>query len=371
MDITAPPPGRARLLAFDGGGIRGLFSLEIARRIETLLREKHGKPDLVLADHFHYIGGTSTGAIIATFLSWGLPVNEVVRMYRENAKVMFTKAGIGNLLSHRFAGEPISNFLREFFVESDGSLATLGTQKLRTLLLVVTRNASTGSPWPMSNNPHALYNDRSKPGCNLELPLWQIVRASTAAPTFFPPEVIEIADQSSGETKKHVFAFEDGGVTPFNNPAYLLYTMATLPEYRLAWPDGKQRMSLVSIGTGRVKTGRGAKLGENLLGQAKSLPTALIGSAQWMQDLACRQHGECRYGEALDSELGDLVRENPRAAFLYARYDRNVGEAEMEAALKVSKKGFTLDNLELMDFLGEMGADYAGKVVKLEHFDNE
>lgn len=371
MDITAPPPGRARLLAFDGGGIRGLFSLEIARRIETLLREKHGKPDLVLADHFHYLGGTSTGAIIATFLSWGLPVDEVVRMYRENAKVMFTKAGIGNLLSHRFAGEPISNFLRSFFTEDDGSPATLGTDKLKTLLLVVTRNASTGSPWPMSNNPRALYNDRDKPGCNLELPLWQIVRASTAAPTFFPPEVIEIIDQRSGETKKQVFAFEDGGVTPFNNPAYLLYTMATLAEYRLAWPDGKERMSLVSVGTGRVKTGRGQKLDENLLGQAKAVPAALIGSAQWMQDLACRQHGECRHGEALDSELGDLVRENPRAAFLYARYDRSVGEAEMEAAFKVSKKGFTLDNLELMDFLGEMGAEYAEKTVKIGHFDNE
>lgn len=369
MDITAPPPGRARLLAFDGGGIRGLFSLEVAKRIETLLREKHGRPDLVLADHFHYLGGTSTGAIIATFLSWGMPVSEVIRLYRENSKVMFTKAGWGAIFKNRFAGQPISDFLRSFFVEDDGKPATLGTAKLRTLLLVVTRNASTGSPWPMSNNPHALYNDRSKPGCNLDLPLWQIVRASTAAPTFFPPEVIEIADRS-GQTKKQVFAFEDGGVTPFNNPAYLLYTMATLPEYRLSWPDGKERMSLVSVGTGRVKTGRGARLAENLLGQAKTLPTALIGSAQWLQDLICRQQGECRFGEALDSELGDLVRGHPRAAFLYARYDRAIGEADMSAALKVSKKGFTLDNVELMDFLGEMGATYAEHAVKLEHFDD-
>jgi patatin-like phospholipase/acyl hydrolase len=369
MDPTSPPVPRARLLAFDGGGIRGLFSLQVARRIETLLREKHGRPDLVLADHFHYLGGTSTGAIIATFLSWGLPVDEVIRLYRENAKVMFTKAGLTSMHKHRFAGQPISDFLRGFFVEADGSPATLGTSKLKTLLLVVTRNASTGSPWPMSNNPRALYNDRTQPGCNLDLPLWQIVRASTAAPTFFPPEVIEIEDQASGERKKHVFAFEDGGVTPFNNPAYLLYTMATLPEYRLAWPDGRERMSLVSIGTGRVKTGRGARLDENLLGQAKSVPAALIGSAQWMQDLLCRQHGECRHGEPLDSEIGDLVRANPAAAFLYARYDRTVAEEDVKAALKVSSKGFTLDNIELMDFLGEMGAAYAERAVKLEHFE--
>jgi patatin-like phospholipase/acyl hydrolase len=369
MTPSAPPVPRARLLAFDGGGIRGLFSLEIARRIESLLREQHGRPDLVLADHFHYIGGTSTGAIIATFLSWGLPVDEVVRLYRENAKVMFTKTGITSIHKNRFAGQPISDFLRNFFVEDDGSPATLGTAKLRTLLLAVTRNASTGSPWPMSNNPHALYNDRTQPGCNLDLPLWQIVRASTAAPTFFPPEVIEITDQKTGAATKQVFAFEDGGVTPFNNPAYLLYTMATLPEYRLQWPDGKERMSLVSIGTGRVKTGRGSKIEENILGQAKSLPAALIGSAQWIQDLLCRQHGECRHGAPLDSELGDMIRENPRAKFLYSRYDRMIDDADMEAALRVSKKGFTLDNIELMDFLGEMGADYAGAHVRLEHFE--
>jgi hypothetical protein len=220
----------------------------------------------------------------------------------------------------------------------------------------------------MSNNPHALYNDRSQPGCNLDLPLWQIVRASTAAPTFFPPEVIEIADRS-GQVKKQVFAFEDGGVTPFNNPAHLLYTMATLPEYRLGWPEGRDRMSLVSVGTGRVKTGRGARFVENLLGQAKSVPTALIGSAQWQQDLVCRQQGECRYGEPMDSELGDLVRANSRASFLYARYDRTIGEAELQGAFKVSKKGLTLDNIELMDFLQEMGEAYAARAVKLEHFE--
>ncbi len=365
---SAPSP-RARLLAFDGGGIRGLFSLEIARRIETLLREKHNRPDLVLADHFHYIGGTSTGAIIATFLSWGLPVEEVTRLYRKNARVMFTKAGFSRLHKHRFAGQPISDFLKNFFVGDDGSPATLGTSKLRTLLLVVTRNASTGSPWPLSNNPRALYNDRTQPGCNLDLPLWQIVRASTAAPTFFPPEVIEIADKTSGELHKHTFAFEDGGVTPFNNPAYLLYTMATLPEYRLGWPQGRDRMSLVSIGTGRVKTGRGNRLDEHLLGQAKAIPAALIGSAQWMQDLLCRQHGECRYGDPLDSELGDLIRGNPHAAFLYARYDRNIDDEDLQAAMKVSRRGFTLDNIELMDFLGEMGAAYAERTVRLEHWD--
>jgi hypothetical protein len=100
------------------------------------------------------------------------------------------------------------------------------------------------------------------------------------------------------------------------------------------------------------------------------VPAALISSAQWIQDLLCRQHGECRHGAPLDSELGDMIRENPKASFLYSRYDRTVDDADVEAARLVSKKGFTLDNIELMDFLGEMGSDYATKHVRLEHFDD-
>lgn len=171
-----------------GGRIRGLFALQYAKRIEALLREKHGKPDLVLADHFHYIGWTSTGAIIPAFLSWGLSV------------------------------------------EDDGTPSTFGTGKLKTLLLVVTRNPSTGSPWPISNNPGAKYNNPDSPGNNLQIRLWQLVRASTAAPTFFPPEILRVKGEMGEELG---FAFEDGGITPFNNPAYLMKIMATLPEYRL------------------------------------------------------------------------------------------------------------------------------------------
>jgi hypothetical protein len=62
--------------------------------------------------------------------------------------------------------------------------ATLGDDGLRTLLMMVMRNVTTDSPWPVTNNPLAKYNDRARPDCNLKLPLWQLVRASTAAPTF-------------------------------------------------------------------------------------------------------------------------------------------------------------------------------------------
>jgi hypothetical protein len=57
-------------------------------------------------------------------------------------------------------------------------------------LLIVTQNASTDSPWSISTNPRGKYNDPARPDCNLRIPLWKLVRASTAAPIFFSPEEI-------------------------------------------------------------------------------------------------------------------------------------------------------------------------------------
>ena len=50
-------------LALDGGGIRGLFGFQIQARIEAaLFRQEQSKPELALADVFHLMAGTSTGA---------------------------------------------------------------------------------------------------------------------------------------------------------------------------------------------------------------------------------------------------------------------------------------------------------------------
>ena len=85
------------------------------------------------------------------------------------------------------------------------------------------RNATTDFPWPISNNPFAKYNDPTHPADNLKFPLWQLVRASTAAPTYFPAEVIAIEGKP--------FYFVDGGVTMYNNPAFQMFLMATVDRY--------------------------------------------------------------------------------------------------------------------------------------------
>jgi patatin-like phospholipase/acyl hydrolase len=63
-----------RILSLDGGGIRGVLTLQFLDRIEAMLRNRTGIPDLVLCDYFDLIGGTSTGSIIAAALACGFSV---------------------------------------------------------------------------------------------------------------------------------------------------------------------------------------------------------------------------------------------------------------------------------------------------------
>ena len=190
--------GPKKILTCDGGGIRGLISVEVLARMKQELCEHRGKPHLVLADYFDFVCGTSTGAIIPACISVGMSVERIRDFYVGSGDQMFDKASLLKRLQYGYNDEPLANKLRIEFNRALGHAetapaVTLGDAGLRTLLMMVLRNHSTDSPWPVSNNPLAKYNQRERRDCNLDLPLWQLVRASTAAPTFFPPEVVTFA----------------------------------------------------------------------------------------------------------------------------------------------------------------------------------
>ena len=177
-----------KLLALDGGGIRGVLTLQVLIRMEEMLAEKSGQGEnFRLCNFFDYIGGTSTGAIIAAGLAIGKSAKFLSDFYKEVGPAMFEKAFILQRLKHLYKSEPLTEKLKVVF----GADTTLDSDKLKCLLLVVTRNVTTDSPWPISSNPHAKYNAADRPDRNTQIPLWQLVRASTAAPVFFPPEVVQ------------------------------------------------------------------------------------------------------------------------------------------------------------------------------------
>ena len=148
-------PGPKRLLAIDGGGIRGVLALEILRKIEDLLKQQSGRPDFRLSDYFDFIAGTSTGGIVAACLSTGMTVDDIMRFYIDSGAEMFTKANLLKRLRYKFESEPLALKLQEVF----GPAVTFGSDRVRTLLALVLRNATTDSPWPLCNNPYAKYND--------------------------------------------------------------------------------------------------------------------------------------------------------------------------------------------------------------------
>ena len=81
-----------KMLALDGGGIRGVLTLEILLELEKQLREElKANDDFRLSDYFDYIGGTSTGAIIAAGLSIGKSAQEMLDFYQQKGEAMFDK----------------------------------------------------------------------------------------------------------------------------------------------------------------------------------------------------------------------------------------------------------------------------------------
>jgi len=363
--------GPRKLLAIDGGGIRGVLSLLILAKIESLLIAESRRPDYRPADYFDYVAGTSTGGIIAAGVAMGMSVAEILAFYVNNGAKMFDKASLIRRLQSKFKSEPLAQQLKAVF----GANTTLDAPEIESLLLLVMRNATTDSPWPISNNPFAKYNDLSHPACNLKLPLWQLVRASTAAPTYFPPEVIDCGGKP--------FIFVDGGVTMYNNPAFQMFLMATVdrfwikaPPQKRGWATGVDKMLIVSIGTG-TSAGENYSLKPeqmNLLFNATSIPSALMYAALNEQDFLCRVFGDCVAGPPLDREIDTMMpSQGPLGTklFRYARYNAEL-TAEGLAALGCGDIEPTsvqqLDSIAAIPDLQRIGKAVAEKKVDREHF---
>lgn len=376
LETRIAATGPKKILACDGGGILGLMSVEILAKIEAELRDAFNKPNLVLADYFDFVCGTSTGAIIAACVSAGMSTATIRDFYVSSGADMFDRAALVKRLRYDYNSEPLAAKLREVFAQRLGEDATLGSPNLRTVLMTVLRNATTDSPWPVWNNPYAKFNQRARKDCNLCLPLWQLVRASTAAPTYFPPEVVTFA---AGTPDEYSFIFVDGGVTTYNNPAFLAFQMATAAPYGLNWSVGAEKLLIVSVGTGGAAKARPTLKANDLwlVDNAKNVPGALMNAASAGWDMTCRTLGDCRYGAPIDSEYGDMVSapgmSNWTGAklFTYMRYDPDVSAAGL-SSLGLGEIDCAhvqlMDSVQFIPEIQRVGKTYAAQRVSPTHF---
>jgi len=345
-----------RILALDGGGLRGILTLGILEKIEADLRTRHDDPKLVLSDYFDLIAGTSTGAIIAATLAMGWTVSDLKEKYFELGEKVFQKSLLRNgLVRAKYDEEELKKQLRSVY----GAATLLGSDKLLTGLLVVTKRLDTGSWWPIGNNPRGKYYaerkaDKKNTLANSEYPLWQVVRASTAAPSYFESEWIDIG---SDDKKKVRGEYIDGGMSPFNNPSLIALMYATLEGYRVNWPTGADRLLLVSVGTGRAD--------KEVKKSALAVELAVKGLLGLMDDCAALQEAmmqwisTSRTARAIDREMGDLQHDlvGPAPLITYLRYNGDLAVDAVKALLPKLKED-KIKSLTEMDAPGNMKTLY-------------
>ena len=361
-DHLDPMKTPKRILALDGGGIRGIVSLQYLRRIENLLRTRHQREDLVLADYFDLIGGTSTGAIIAAALAQGREVDWIEDRYRALAEEIFKPHWfrIGAIVP-KFGSAVLVRHLQDTF----GADVTFASPSIRTGLMVMTKRFDTGSPWPLTNHPHDPYArpiaGKRRVGTGNML-LWEVVRASTAAPHFFAPEDIEVgrwADLESGVLSVLSGLFVDGGVSTANNPSLQLLKIALLKGFAFEWMRGEQHLLLVSVGTGLKSPGRGYARGF----AATAMPFAMSALASVMDD--CNREvetvmqwlSESPTARRIDGQIGSLAGETLVSPPLlsYLRYNLQFDAPWLAQALPQHAADYSQRRLNRLQPMGQPG----------------
>lgn len=398
-------PGPKRILALDGGGVRGAITVAFLEKIEKVFAEHYGK-EIRLGDHFDLIGGTSTGAIIAGALALGFNATQVKDFYTKLAPMAFKRQRWSiPILQAKFD-------VRGLRAEIDKVIGDLELQSeaLITGLCVVTKRIDTGSPWILANNPKAPYwEDGPGHDGNKRYKLATLVRASTAAPHFFDPELIpinstltQLPQAAAAPLGKPMIVrftqallerlrlkskevpdtrdfglFIDGGVTPHNNPSFALLQMATLKPFRICWPVGPDRLSVTSIGTGTFRP----RLSYRELGVTRFPQLAYHALMSLMTDAEILVHAQMQWlGElpapwVINSEIGTLADDGPPGGkmFRFMRYDVKLEQPWLQ------RLGVTVSDRDLARYRGmddpSVVADIyliaqkaAEEQVKAEHF---
>lgn len=212
-----------KVLAIDGGGIRGIIPALILSEIQKRLGAD-------LYKFFDLISGTSTGGIIALGIGTrsknGQPYSptELADLYVENGPAIFKKSfitPIKNFGRPKYSPDALQSILVEFFGDTQFNTA------ISPLLI---------SSYDLQGQiPFFFKSHRIAENPNYNWPVVSIARATSAAPTFFPPlQLVRGADN---------YALVDGGVF-VNNPAVAAYA-----EARALYPAAAEFI-VVSVGTG-------------------------------------------------------------------------------------------------------------------------
>lgn len=288
--MASDPPNSIKVLSIDGGGIRGIIPAIIIDAIQKRLGKEPWQS-------FDLIAGTSTGGIITvgigTACNNGKPYSaqQLVDLYVENGASIFKKNLLTperELVLPKYSPEGLETVLAKFFRDTQFKSAF-------TPLLVSSYDLQSQLPFFFKSHKICISDDYN---------WWvrDIARATSAAPTYFPP--FHLARD------KQDYALVDGGVY-VNNPS-----MAAYAEACKLYP-GVAKFVVVSVGTGdrqdNIKYAEAKDWG--LLGWAKHIVPVLMDSVSEAVDYELKYMPGCTYYrlqvENLPPEAADMDNVTP------------------------------------------------------------
>lgn len=231
-----------KILAIDGGVIRGLVSAMVLAEIERCTGKR-------IAEMFDLVAGTSSGGILALALtkpgSNGKPAHtaeKLIGLFETEGKRIFPPALIPflremkNWILPRYSPAGLEEVLEEYLGE------TRLKEALKEVLIVsyATEHPIEHTPEAEEDGPGAQFFSRKKAMADPKknFLMRDVARATSAGPTFFPPKKLELVGDPS-----RWYTLIDGSVVA-GNPA-----MCAFAEARERGVEPKDIL-LVSVGAG-------------------------------------------------------------------------------------------------------------------------
>jgi hypothetical protein len=223
-----------KILALDGGGIRGVVTACILQEVEKQVCQP-------LNQYFDLITGTSTGSILAAGLAIGMKPKDLIEVYQKRGGEIFNSSWLRKKNSwvwgSKYSNEGLIKVVRDYLGEI--TLCQVSEKTSTELLIFAYDTLHRNTTFFTSKCPesHRWFND---------MKLWEICVASASAPTFFPPYEFKWTDPNDSEKKEWSFPHIDGGVSA-NCPA-----IAALGHVMQVKKKRLEDISILSIGTGRT-----------------------------------------------------------------------------------------------------------------------
>jgi len=252
-----------RILSFDGGGIRGLVTLALLKRLETQI------PNLIKSADL--LAGTSTGGIIALGLAAGKSVDDLIALYQNNGKKIFDDSWLNNirnvdgLVGADYEQTELQTLLQGIF--ADKQLKDLGK---RVLIPSFDLDDEDPDETKRTWNPKFFHNFPG-PDSDGDESVVDVALNTSAAPTYFPTHATYI----------------DGGVVA-NNPS--MAAVAQTQDNRNTDPaPALGDIRVLSLGTGtNLSFVNGENLDWGLAQWAKPLVSLLLDASMGIADYQCR-----------------------------------------------------------------------------------